>query len=91
MCHGLGKKKRHLGMRTTINVNEQLLKQAKAQAAALGVSLAQLIEDALRERLCRREPVCDGKRVRIVTMKGQGMRPGVDLDNHQSLLEIMDR
>jgi hypothetical protein len=34
-------------MRTTINIDNQLLMQAKAQAAASGVTLAQLIEDAL--------------------------------------------
>ena len=33
-------------MRMTINVDEQLLMQAKAQAATLGVTLPQLIEDA---------------------------------------------
>jgi hypothetical protein len=33
-------------MRTTINVDDQLLIQAKAQAATLGVTLAQLIMDA---------------------------------------------
>jgi hypothetical protein len=41
-------------MRTTINVDDQLLVQAKAQAATLGVTLAQFIEDALRESLMRR-------------------------------------
>ncbi|MDQ3773579.1 MAG: type II toxin-antitoxin system VapB family antitoxin [Pseudomonadota bacterium] len=44
-------------MRTTINVDDQLLMQAKAQAAASGVTLAQLIEEALRESLIRRENV----------------------------------
>jgi metal-responsive CopG/Arc/MetJ family transcriptional regulator len=44
-------------MRTTINIDDQLLMQAKAQAAASGVTLAQLIEDALRESLIRRENV----------------------------------
>jgi hypothetical protein len=44
-------------MRTTINVDDQLLMQAKAQAAAVEVTLAQLIEDALRESLIRRENV----------------------------------
>ena len=39
-------------MRTTINVDEQLLVQAKAQAATLGVTVAQLIEDALRASPC---------------------------------------
>ena len=78
-------------MRTTINVDDQLLMQAKAQAAASGVTLAQLIEDALRESLIRRENVENRERVRIITMKGTGTRPGIDLDNSQSLLEIMER
>jgi metal-responsive CopG/Arc/MetJ family transcriptional regulator len=76
-------------MRTTINIDDQLLMQAKAQAAASGVTLAQLIEDALRESLIRRENM--ENRVRMITMKGTGTRPGIDLDNSQSLLEIMER
>ena len=78
-------------MRTTINVDDQLLMQAKAQAAASGVTLTQLIEDALRESLIRRESVENRGRVRLITMKGTGTRPGIDLDNSQSLLEIMER
>lgn len=78
-------------MRTTINVDDQLLMQAKAQAAASGVTLAQLIEDALRETLIRRENMENRERVRMITMKGTGTRPGIDLDNSQSLLEIMER
>jgi metal-responsive CopG/Arc/MetJ family transcriptional regulator len=78
-------------MRTTINIDNQLLMQAKAQAAASGVTLAQLIEDALRESLIRRENVENRERVRMITMKGTGTRLGIDLDNSQSLLEIMER
>ncbi|MGH8658235.1 MAG: type II toxin-antitoxin system VapB family antitoxin [Gammaproteobacteria bacterium] len=78
-------------MRTTINVDDQLLMQAKAQAAASGVTLAHLIEDALRESLSRRENVGSRGRVRLITMKGTGTRPGIDLDNSPSLLEIMGR
>jgi hypothetical protein len=78
-------------MRTTIYVDDQLLMQAKAQAATLGVTLAQLIEDALRESLMRRQTVEHRERVRMITMKGTGTRPGIDLDNSQSLLEIMER
>jgi hypothetical protein len=78
-------------MRTTINIDDQLLVQAKVQAAALGVTLAQLIEDALRESLMRRENVEHRGRVRLITMQGTGTRPGIDLDNSHSLLEIMER
>lgn len=78
-------------MRTTINVDDQLLMRAKTQAAASGVTLGQLIEDALRESLMRRENMGNRGRVRIITLKGTGTRPGIDLDNSQSLLEIMER
>jgi hypothetical protein len=78
-------------MRTTINVDDQLLIQAKAQAATLGVTLGQLIEDALRASLMRRGNVEHRGRVRLITMQGTGTRPGIDLDNSHSLLEIMER
>ena len=77
-------------MRTTINVDEQLLAQAKAQAATLGVTLAQLIEDALRASLMRRENVEQRGRVRLITIHGTGTRPGIDLDNRHTLLESME-
>ncbi len=78
-------------MRTTINIDDHLLTQAKAQAAASGVTLAHLVEDALRESISRRVTVENREPVRLITMKGNGTRPGIDLDNSQSLLEIMDR
>jgi hypothetical protein len=78
-------------MRMTMNFDEQLLMQAKAQAATLGVTLAQFIEDALRASLMRRENVEHRGRVRLITMQGTGTRPGIDLDNSHALLEIMER
>jgi hypothetical protein len=65
--------------------------QAKAQAAVSGVTLAKLIEDALRESLIRRENVENRGQIRLIMMQGTGTRPGIDLDNSQSLLEIMER
>src|SRR5262245_4464507 len=78
-------------MRTTINVDEQLLVQAKAQAATLGITLTQLIEDALRKSLMRREHVEQRGRVRLINMSGTGTRPGIDLDHSHMLMEIMDQ
>ena len=78
-------------MRTTINVDDQLLMQAKARAATLGVPLAQLIADALRASLMRREHGEHRGRIRLITMQGTGTRPGIDLDNSHTLLEIMEQ
>jgi hypothetical protein len=78
-------------MRTTIHVDDQLLIQAKAQAATWGVTLGQLIEDALRVSLMRRTNVEHCGRVRLITMQGTGTRPGIDLDNSHSILKVMGR
>ena len=78
-------------MRTTINVDDQLLIEAKAQAVTLGVTLGQLIEDALRASLRRREHAAQRGHVCLITMQGTGTRPGIDLDNSRALLEIMER
>jgi hypothetical protein len=78
-------------MRTTINIDDQLLMQAKAQAATLGVTLGQLIEDALRASLRCRGNVEPRSCVRLITMPGTGPRPGIALDNRHALLEIMGR
>ena len=54
-------------MRTTIHIDDQLFVQAKAQAATLGVPVAQLIADALRASLRRREAMEQRGRVRLIT------------------------
>ncbi len=41
-------------MQTTLRINDQIFRNAKAEAAQLGVTLTRYIEDALRERLERR-------------------------------------
>lgn len=77
-------------MRTTISVDENLLKAAKRRARSLGVTLGQLVETALRRELSRSRapkerpdiPVFDGK---------DGLRPGVDATSTASLLEALDR
>jgi len=60
-------------MRTTMNVDEQLLVQAKAQVATLGVTLGRLIEDALQASLRHPENVGMRRRVRMITIHGTGM------------------
>ena len=75
-------------MRTTLNLNEQLLISAKHRALEEKVPLSQLVESALREILAR--PRAKGEFVRLVTVSGSGVKPGVDLADKRSLLDIMD-
>ena len=38
-------------MKTTLNLNDQVLRQAKGRAARDGITLTRFVEDALRARL----------------------------------------
>ena len=78
------------GMRTTIRLNDDLLREAKAYAAATDRTLTRLIEDALREALARRKQRAKRPRVELPTSGEGGLQPGVDLDNSASLWDLMD-
>jgi len=77
-------------MRTTIRLDKQLLAEAKQVATRTGRTLTRVIEDALRQALAggkrsRRDPPA-----RIPTFRGDGLQPGVDLDDTAALLNLMD-
>jgi hypothetical protein len=78
-------------MRTTIRFDDDLLKEAKRVASASGKTLAEVVEDALRESLARRRVASKRAHVTLPTFKGTGVWPGVDLDNSAALLDLMDR
>jgi len=76
-------------MRTTVRLDDQLLREAKRAAAEAGQTLTALIEDSLRERLARRRPGRPSKQ-RLPRFRGTGLQPGVDLDDTSALLDLMD-
>ena len=76
-------------MRTTVDLPEDLLREARSAAAVSGRTLTSIVEEALRERLARRamgRPV----RRRLQTWGRGGTLPGVDLDDSAALLDVMD-
>jgi len=75
-------------MRTTIDIDDRLLMYAKLQAAQQGCTLKQVIEDALREFFSRQNIERDS--VKLETVSGAGLKPGVNLDDGRSLNDIMD-
>ena len=77
-------------MRTTIRLDDDLLAEVKLLAARSGRTLTSVIEDALRETLSRQKQVGERKPVRLTTVSGQGLQPGIDLDDSASLLSIME-
>jgi len=77
-------------MRTTVRLDPELLKRAKALAAATNRSMTGLIEDALRQMLERREAPAEHMRFEMITATGNGVRPGVDLDDSASLWDVVE-
>jgi hypothetical protein len=78
-------------MRTTVRLDDALLRAAKAEAARSGRTLTALIEDALRAALRRRRTKRDDAAVvSLATFKGNGLCAGVDLDDSAALNDLMD-
>ena len=77
-------------MRTTIRLDDDLLTEVKAYAARSGKSLTSVITDALRESLARYEVKDQREYVSLITFCGEGLMPGVDLDDSAALLDLME-
>jgi len=77
-------------MRTTVRLDEHLLAQAKRRAVETGRTLTAVLEEALRESLQRRVDRSARMPVRLKTVKGTGVRAGVDLDDTAALLDAME-
>jgi len=77
-----------LRMRTTLDLNDELLRAAKRQAADRGVSLKQVVEDALHSQL-KDLPRQTGYRLQWRTERGK-LQPGVRLDDRDALFDLMD-
>jgi Ribbon-helix-helix protein, copG family len=77
-------------MRTTVRLDDHLLREVKRIAAQTGKTLTAVIEDALRESLLRHAGRRQRTPVKLPTFKGKGLRPGVDLDDSAGLLEMME-
>ena len=81
-------------MRTTIRLDDVLLRRAKAAAASRGISLNDLIADAVRVALAPRPAPARVSEIarlfELPTFKGRGLQPGVDLDDTAALMDLMD-
>jgi len=77
-------------MRTTIDLPDDLLAEAKARAAREGRSLSEVVGDAVRGSFAR-SLAAERKDVELPTFDGGGLQPGVDLDDSASLLDLMEQ
>ena len=77
-------------MRTTIRLDDQLLTEVKKLASERGQTMTAVIEDALRQMLAQRQQVRAEPPVELITVSGNGLQPGVDLDDSAALLDLME-
>ncbi|MEO7359231.1 MAG: ribbon-helix-helix protein, CopG family [Gemmatimonadaceae bacterium] len=76
-------------MRTTIRLDESLLREAKVRAAQAGRSLNDFMEEAIRLAVLASGPSYDTPSIPVFT-GGRGLRPGVQIDSNAELLDWME-
>jgi len=80
----------HHSMKTTLDLNDQLLADAKALAAQQRTSLTRLIEEGLKLRLRAQADSAKRRRVRLPVFKGRGgLVAGVDPLSNKAMLEAL--
>ena len=79
-------------MKTTLDIDDSLLRNAKVLAAQQGSSLTRLIEEGLRMRLTARPSIGSAARnptLPVSPCKG-GVLPGIDPTSNRSMLDAAD-
>jgi hypothetical protein len=77
-------------MRTTVDLPDNLLSEAKERAAREGRSLSDVVTDAVRSSFAR-TVTAEAEAAELPTFDGGGLQPGVDLDDSAALLDLMGR
>ena len=76
-------------MRTTLDLEDALVRKAKGRATETGTTLTAVIEEALRQYLAPAPPAGKPFRLKLLTKKGRPV-PGVNLADRDSLYERME-
>jgi hypothetical protein len=80
-------------VRTTVRLDERLMRKAKVLAAREGITFTALIEDSLRQRIARSgQPQESGQSLPVSGRTG-GLRPGLDpgvLTDNRKLADLLD-
>jgi hypothetical protein len=72
-------------MKTTIDIADAVLTEAKRVAAREGTTVRALVEESLREAIAKRRARNSAFHLRDASFKGQGTQPGVDLTDWSSV------
>lgn len=72
-----------------MNVDEGMIEKARSAAVGRGVTMGELLEDALRTYLSRSEDV-PAPPFQLHTVRGELVNPNLDLDRTSALLTLDD-
>ena len=73
-------------MRTTVDISEPLLENAKKRAADLHVTVSVVLEDALRRHLATGTAAPKAVKFQLHTVRGKLVQPSLDLNRTSTLL-----
>jgi hypothetical protein len=76
-------------MRTTLNLDDEIMRSLKRRAAETGRTLTSLVEEALRSLLDGGIRAAPDYRLHWRIVEG-GARPGIDLSDRDALMDLMD-
>ncbi|MCV7379820.1 hypothetical protein BST11_09890 [Mycobacterium alsense] len=76
-------------MRTTVNIDDNLLAEAKVLAARTSRSLGEVVDDALRAMLHRDTERRPARQFRLPAHGSGGLRAGIDLQDKDALAEVL--
>jgi Arc/MetJ family transcription regulator len=71
--------KKHAEVRTTVSIDDEVLEKARREARGQGVTLSQIVNQALIQTLSKSAHRGAGQAFRMLTFQGDEGRPDVDL------------
>jgi hypothetical protein len=77
-------------VKTTLDLDDDLLRRAKQEAARAGIPLRRLVEDALRARLLPRTRSRERFRLEVPVVAGTAP-PAVDVADRDALYDLLER
>jgi hypothetical protein len=76
-------------MKTTLDLDDPLLAEAKKRAAASGMSLKSYVEEALRARMLPAQTQRQAFKLRLPMIRGT-RAPAVEVSDRRALYDFMD-